>query len=374
FFERLRAAGISVIWTDLDALPDSNRWYADPARFWGGLLGRWPWGRRWLSRRLWPNVLNRDGPRLSSAQLGRLLLFKANHRKLIISDDAGGGWHLLVTSLNPADGGAAHHNTALHVQGALARAVLHAEWAVADWSAQRSGQVLERTPGQARRDLTRLRELAGEADGPPPPAGGTAPRATWLTEGAIQGALLELLEATGPGDRIRAALFYLSDRQVVRALQAAAQRGATVHVLLDANRDAFGRRKNGVPNRPVARELMRTQAGRTGRLQVRWAETRGEQMHAKTLLITGPHETAPRLLLGSANWTRRNLDNLNLEANLLIEQDAAAACAAWFDAVWEDQGAWIRSQPYEALAVRGWRAVWLTGLYRFQEATGLCTH
>ncbi|MCF7838877.1 MAG: hypothetical protein K9N49_09640, partial [Candidatus Marinimicrobia bacterium] len=46
FFERLRAAGISVIWTDLDALPDSNRWYADPARFWGGLLGRWPWGRR----------------------------------------------------------------------------------------------------------------------------------------------------------------------------------------------------------------------------------------------------------------------------------------------------------------------------------------
>ncbi len=50
-------------------------------------------------------------------------------------------------------------------------------------------------------------------------------------------------------------MFYLSERQIIKALIAAQQRGVQVRVLLDPNKDAFGREKNGIPNRQVAAEL-----------------------------------------------------------------------------------------------------------------------
>ena len=50
-------------------------------------------------------------------------------------------------------------------------------------------------------------------------------------------------------------MFYLSERQIVKALITAKERGVNVRVLLDPNKDAFGREKNGIPNRQVASEL-----------------------------------------------------------------------------------------------------------------------
>ncbi|HCD06420.1 MAG TPA: phospholipase, partial [Methylophaga sp.] len=72
--------------------------------------------------------------------------------------------------------------------------------------------------------------------------------------------------------------------------------GVRLRVLLDPNKDAFGREKNGVPNRPVAHELM--QAGAT----VRWCDTHGEQCHAKWLMHRGA-EGQSMMLLGSTNLT-----------------------------------------------------------------------
>jgi hypothetical protein len=51
---------------------------------------------------------------------------------------------------------------------------------------------------------------------------------------------------------VDAAVFYFLDRCIVKAFTGAIQRGAQVRLLLDANRDAFGREKNGIPNREVA--------------------------------------------------------------------------------------------------------------------------
>src|SRR5699024_12297064 len=48
--------------------------------------------------------------------------------------------------------------------------------------------------------------------------------------------------------------------------------------IFDPDEDAFGRKKNGVPNRSVADELVG--AG----VDVRWCDTHGEQCHAKFLL------------------------------------------------------------------------------------------
>lgn len=94
-------------------------------------------------------------------------------------------------------------------------------------------------------------------------------------------------------------MFYLSERQIVKSLFAAHERGVKLRVLLDANKDAFGLEKNGVPNRPVAAELH--QAG----IPLRWCNTQGEQCHSKMLIKRNAQQQ--EMILGSANFTARNL-------------------------------------------------------------------
>ena len=77
---------------------------------------------------------------------------------------------------------------------------------------------------------------------------------------------------------------------MIQALIAAAKRGVAVRVILDPNKDAFGRTKNGIPNRSVATELA---AASDGAIKVRWFRTHGEQFHSK--LVVGAH--AGRILV-----------------------------------------------------------------------------
>ena len=65
------------------------------------------------------------------------------------------------------------------------------------------------------------------------------------------------------------AMFYLSDRKVIRAIKSALKKGAQVRLLLDQNLNAFGFKKNGIPNRAVADELMSLDASNA--LSIRWA-------------------------------------------------------------------------------------------------------
>ncbi len=111
-------------------------------------------------------------------------------------------------------------------------------------------------------------------------------------------------------EHIDLAMFYLSERQIIKALIAAQQRGVQVRVLLDPNKDAFGREKNGIPNRQVAAEL------HAAGVKVRWCNTQGEQCHNKMLMKS--NATQAELILGSANFTARNLKNYNLESNLRV--------------------------------------------------------
>jgi phosphatidylserine/phosphatidylglycerophosphate/cardiolipin synthase-like enzyme len=107
-----------------------------------------------------------------------------------------------------------------------------------------------------------------------------------------------------------------------------------------------------------------------GRVGVRWAATHGEQYHAKVLRVVG--EGPDVLCLGSANWTRRNLGDLNLEANLLF-QDAAVMGQefdAYFESLWTNADGYEESLPYADWAEEGWSLRWKTWLYRFQEWSG----
>jgi Phosphatidylserine/phosphatidylglycerophosphate/cardiolipin synthases and related enzymes len=139
------------------------------------------------------------------------------------------------------------------------------------------------------------------------------------------------------------------------------------------NRDAFGREKNGIPNREVAAELMESGAKGQGNVEVRWAMTHGEQYHAKVMRLRSAQ--ADVLILGSANWTRRNLGNLNLEADVLFRHagELGRTFDVYFDSVWKNESGYEESAPYDRFAETGWSLRWKTWLYRFQEWSGAST-
>ena len=350
-FDDLREAGIQVVTTALQPLRDPNPAWSAPWR----VFAQW-WGNSSEGGRL-PNPFASGDAGISLRSWLTLVNFKANHRKLIVADRADGDLTVLVTSANPHDASSAHSNVALRFSdapgdtGGLAQRILDSELAVARFSGW-AGSI---GPGKTR--------AADTASDPV--------QLSFLTEQAIRDHLLQALDAARARDRARIAVFYLSDRRVIEGLLAAAARGVEVRVILDPNRDAFGLEKDGVPNRPVANELV-TRSG--GRIAVRWYRTHGEQFHSKIMLVT----RGDRLIasLGSANFTRRNLGNYNLEANIAMESDVrsapARAMVAWFDRLWEndDPAGAVFTADFDAWRdtsrARYWR-------YRIMEATGLST-
>jgi hypothetical protein len=338
----LAAAGIKVVGTDLRQLRDPNPAYSALWRIFVQWFDNSP-SLRWL-----PNPFA-DGPsRISLRSWLALLNFKANHRKLIVADRPDGQWTGLVTSGNPHDASSAHSNVAIRFSGSLPRAVLASELGVARFSGW-SGTI-PAVPGS-------------------PEPGSSAVRAAFLTEAAIRTRLLSVINASTHEDSIALAMFYLSDRSIIRALLAAADRGTRIRLILDPNKDAFGIEKDGVPNRPVARELL--ESGKEA-ITIRWYQTHGEQFHTKLVLVTRPDRLIASL--GSANLTRRNLGNYNLEANLQIEvprqEPLAAELQAYFERLWNNEGGIEYTLPYAAYRddsrLRYWR-------YRVMEATGLST-
>lgn len=332
-FRRLRQGGVRVIVTDTTGLRDSNPFYSAGWR----LFGQWfsPQGIGWL-----PSPFAPDGARMTLRSYLRLFNFKANHRKVAASEK-----EVLVTSANPHDASGFHANIAFGVAGNIVRDVVDSERAVAAMSGESlPAWSLPETPEEG---LVRVR---------------------LLTEGKIKAGLLEELAGCGGGCSVAMAMFYLSDRDVVDGLVAAAGRGALLRLLLDSNRDAFGRVKNGIPNRPVARELIERSAGK---IAVRWYATSGEQFHSKLVIVSRPEGSL--LLGGSANLTRRNLDDFNLETCLEVQAPAGAQVTQraeeYFERLWYNRGGRYSLDAEAFLEESSVKAA----LYRFQEWSGMGT-
>lgn len=335
YFERLQRAGVVVCQTRLEDLRDSNVLYSP---FWRLCIK--PFGSG--PGRLLPNPFGAG--RVSLRSYLRMLNFKANHRKLIIADE-GKGLAALVTSANPHNSSSAHCNVGLKFTGPAVADVLACEKAV---------------PGVAVFDVSFQECCAG--------IGSTGPATLQvLTEGKIRDALLAELQAAGDQDLVRLAMLYISDRHIIRALQEAHRRGARVRVVLDRNLEAFGIAKNGIPNQQAAAELVG--AG----IDVRWGSTGGAQMHAKMVLVDFAGGGS-FLLLGSANLTRRNLGDFNLETDVAVrgsrEDKVMRDARLFLDLLWRGQEDRVFSVDY---ADNGDRTLRRQLLYRWMEATGMCT-
>ncbi|MEH6563743.1 MAG: phospholipase D-like domain-containing protein [Halopseudomonas sp.] len=336
--QQLRAAGVEVVMTDVDQLPPSNPAWSGIWRLCCSYLGNSTEGG-WL-----PNPVGEGKVTLRTYL--HLANFRANHRKTLIVDYAD-GWRGLVTSANPHDASSRHHNSAIVFSGPAALDLLQTERAVALLSGH-----------------------AAAVDWPQAPEATASvglPGVQVLTEGAIERSLLELLNSAQRGDRLDMEMFYLASRPVIAALIAAQRRGVEVRAILDANRDAFGREKNGIPNRQAAWDLH--QHG----IAVRWCGTDGEQCHRKWVRLERRDGTT-EVISGSANFTRRNLHDLNLETSVRLitqaDNSEISAMRAGFERAWNNSDGGEHSLPYSAFADHSY---WRYGLYRFMEASGLST-
>jgi phosphatidylserine/phosphatidylglycerophosphate/cardiolipin synthase-like enzyme len=344
-FRELSDAGILVIVTDLTRLRDSNPLYS---AFWRVGL---QWYPDWLGGNFLPSLLDSRKPNVPLSAYINSFNFKANHRKVVVADyerDGKVGIATLITSANPHDGSSAHSNTAMRIDDALWRDVILSERSVAQFSG---------VPfTEPKTSLTeKIQDIPGSVV------------VELLTERAIKEKAIAMIDSLEDGDTFDMAMFYISDRDIVKALKRAILRGVEVRLLFDANKDAFGREKNGVPNRQVAHELMSLDKEN---LSIRWCDTHGEQCHSKLLIASKGDMKS--IIQGSANFTRRNLNNLNLESSVYVSGDrnlvAMQKAQEFFDRTWNNNDGKVYSTAYETYDDS---SILRTIYYRIGEFTGM---
>jgi phosphatidylserine/phosphatidylglycerophosphate/cardiolipin synthase-like enzyme len=351
----LRAAGIDVAVTDLDRLRDSNHFYSSAWR----LTINW-WNPDPAGTGSLPNPLSDSDTPLTLGAWAKTINFKANQRKIVIGDDGRGGLVGVIGSANPHDASGADSNVAARVTGPVLSSLLESELEIARFSGWQGGITPPVITPEAAQDSS-----GSTAD----LAAGKSARVQVLTEGAIHQAMIERIDGAVKGDSIDIAMFYVADRGVVDALLSASQRGVSVRLILDPNKDAYGHTTSGLPNQPAASELV---SESDGAIHVRWYRTHGEQFHTKLVMVYGPERVW--LTLGSANLSRRSLADYNLEANLAIEVARSAPLASqtldYFDTLWSNRASLgiEYTADFAAYADPGQGHYWL---YRFLEGTGM---
>ena len=304
WFSKMEEAGIEVVYTNLDVLRDSTPIYSGLYR----MVFRWTdfGGVGWI-----PNAMSAKAPKMRLASYMTLLNVKANHRKTIVTEKAA-----FVTSGNPHNASGFHGNLALKVKSAgVINDILESEEAVVRFS--KGGE---------------LPRVAADE-----PADGDY-SVQYVTEKKILDSILGDIAMAQPGDTIRMGMFYIAELQIVDALIEAGNRGVDIEMILDPNENAFGNDKSGIPNRPVAQELVDKT---DGKIKIRWYNTVVGQYHTKLVVIQTTEATY--ISNGSANLTERTLDNYNLEANLRViapnDSKLVGELDDYFKRLWENEDA-----------------------------------
>lgn len=330
--ERLITEGIDVNIVNLDNIRDSNPLYSGFYRFYIKWLGVSEGGYI-------KNLFDPKGPKINIRSFLRLLNFKANHRKVIISENCA-----LVTSANPHDPSSNHSNVGLKFYGKAMEDLIKSELRLVE----KEYPKIEKFKAQTVKTTeTKLRVI---------------------TEGKIYEALKNNLDSCESGDEVNIGIFYIADMKLLKDIENAAKRGAKINIIADLNKDAFGIEKNGSPNRPALTELVEENPN----INVRWYETHGEQYHTKMAYFN--YKTSkPKVILGSANFTRRNLQNYNLETDLelILTKDSGLHIEIenYFNRLWNNTDG-NYTTDFDVHREDGFI---LRHLWKLQEFSGLCT-
>lgn len=308
--EPLEKLGAEVVFTDLNRLRDPNLIYSGVWRTALGWFGQDGYG--WL-----PNPMAPSAPKVTMRSYLKLLNVKANHRKVVITEDSG-----LILSANPHDASGFHSNIAFKVKGDIIKDMVKAEKAVADFS----GGNLDAFPTEEKVNDS-VKAL---------PPGATSVNAQILTEREIQKGVVKALDDAKKGDEVWIGMFYLADRDIIDAIEDAAEREVDIRLVLDPNQNAFGQEKIGLPNLPIAAELHKLE---NEHITIRWYNTNKEQYHTKFIYVKGKKQST--VIGGSGNYTSRNLDDYNLEENLKLTASSDSKTMTevddYFDRIWNNK-------------------------------------
>ncbi|GGB01049.1 phospholipase D [Macrococcus hajekii] len=336
-YKQLRANDIFLYETDLTKLRDSNPIYSGLWRSTFRFLGNSENGHI-------TNIFSRKAPDVTIRGMAELLNFKANHRKTVVTEKSA-----IIASSNPHNPSSHHQNVAVKLSGRIQEDIINSEIAAINMSGG----------GLDKRDF-HIKNHAFDNT----MAYGT----TLVTEGKIKEALLEAIDKTNDNDTMKIGMFYLSDRDVIDALLRASDRGVDIKLILDVNKEAFGKEKPGIPNKPVAHELV---SKSNDRIQVKWAVSHGEQFHNKYVLIEDDQQGESTLFVGSANLTRRNIDDNNMETDVILTGKSHLPVFSRlnqdFDDKWENR----KGHVTDSYDVQKEVSFWKTVVYRLQEFTGL---
>lgn len=341
---RLKDAGVQVVVTDLNKMKDSNPLYSGFYRCYLQWFGTQ--GAGWI-----PNFFDDEGPRVNVRSILKLANFKGNHRKTFISED-----EAIVASANPHDPSSYHSNVAVRFRGNVVGDLLESEKNVITFSGGNVPQITY------QKDLTKGLDSVEKVDK-------ETVMMRLITERGIYDTLLDNINRANSKDEIWIGIFYLSDFAILDALGDAADRGALVKIVADPNKDAFGIEKNGSPNR----QALSTLADQHDGIEVRWYNTTGEQYHVKMAYFLYSEANEARVVLGSGNFTRRNLEGYNLESDveMVMTPDAkeAVEIQKYFHRIYFNQDGEYTLPMEHYYEKNGLKNI----LWRIQEVLGLCT-
>src|SRR5699024_4815128 len=324
---------IEVVITNLDKLHDSNKPYTP---IWRMLIKPLGYGNTgWL-----PNPFASDAPKMSLRSYLTLFNVKANHRKAIVSEK-----NAIIQSANTHNESGFASNIAFKVSGNIIRDIVEAEQAIIGYSG-----------GKTKIQPPKVEKSSGDMT------------VQYITEGEILKKFVTAIEEAEKNDRIWVGMFYIANRSILDALEDASDRGVDIRLILDANKNAFGNNKAGLPNVPIANELH----GHDN-VTIRWYESGEDQFHTKLLFVEKESENI--IIGGSANHTTRNLDDLNLENNLNIiaakDSEVSQDVKTYFERLWGNKDGNFTSN-YETNEDALTPMLRLT--YWVQKMTGLTTY
>ncbi len=329
--QKLRDHGVQVIFTDLKPLRDSNPLYSGIWRTFFQWFGES--GNGWL-----PDPMAKKAPDVTLRSYLELLNLKANHRKVFITDKTA-----IVASANPHDASGLNSNIAIEAGGNVIGDLLKTEQAVADFSG-----------GVKLPEISERKERG-------------AMKAQVLTEGKIRKHIAMELDSSKKGDTVWIGMFYLADRKIIDHIDSAADRDVKVRIILDPNKNAFGNQKAGLPNVPVAAELQRLG---NKNIEIKWYNVGEEQYHPKMIYFDRKQEGL--VIGGSANFTRRNLDDYNPETDLKYwgpsDTKGIQEVNSYFKRIWENQGGNFTleyEKDEDALTPAKYIIYWLQKMLRF---------
>ncbi|WP_324822473.1 phospholipase D-like domain-containing protein [Sinanaerobacter sp. ZZT-01] len=332
--QSMRDSDIQVILTDLTQMKDSNPLFSGYYRAYIKWFGTK--GKGWIE-----NPTDTKKPKVNIRNFLGLLNLKANHRKLLITDQEG-----MITSANPHDASSYHSNVAVVVKSPVLNDMIEAERRVAIFSGEELPYFEYYQGEQSYLSNTKVK---------------------YLTEKAIYNRLLECIRAAKKGDKIQIGMFYLSEFSVIDELEKAAKRGVLIELIADPNKNAFGVKMNGSPNCQSLSKL-----GEEENFTIKWYNIGEEQYHVKLASFTYPVHNI--ILMGSANYTRRNLKGYNLESDLEIvtvrDTDISKTIQSYFKRLWnnEDGDYTVEFKTYANDDFLKYK------LYQIQEATGISSY